>query len=367
MSQDNVFIFQRRPRFIREPFDEIQPRGEEYITKGMIPAHGVGFLNGPSGSFKTFLALEWALRIAGGEAILERRTRQVGVIYIAAEAPNGVRKRVEAWKSERGRGYRPFELIGQAPDLRDRAQVEELAAEIGLASEDMLPCRLGLVVIDTLSASIPGADENGAVDMSAVMANLHWLAAQIGGFVLIVSHTGKDETRGVRGWSGQYAAADAVIMLSREEGSDLATGRIAKLKEGEDGARFAFRLERVPMGFDGDGDEISSAVVAYEDAQSLSAKPRKDRSLNPGETIVLAAVGYVTDHGTTLSVPSSVQGANSQTKAVTRTDVRARAMAAGFADEGEKAATVRQQFGRSIKGLVATCKVRVEGELIWLL
>ena len=363
----NVVTFKRQPRFVREAFDDIQPRGEEYISKGVIPAHGLGFLNGPSGSFKTFLALDWALRISSGDPVLGRRTRQVGVIYVAAEAPNGVRKRVEAWKLKHGRTGRPFEMIGQAPVLQDLAQVGDLAAEIGLAADDMKPIRLGLVVIDTLAASIPGADENTALDMSAVMANCHWLALQLGCFVLIVSHTGKDETRGVRGWSGQYAAADAVIMLTREEGSDLAAGRIAKLKEGEDGHRFAFRLERVAMGLDDDGDEITSAVVTYEDSPDAAVKPRKQRALNPGEQLVLASVGYVTDHGTTHSIPSTVPGAKGWQRAVTRADVRARALVSGFASEGEKPNTVTQRLSRCLQGIAAIGKVRVEGELVWLI
>ncbi len=363
----NVLTFRRQPRFIREPFDEILPRGEEYIVKGLIPAHGVGFINGPSGSRKTFLALDWALRIAIGQPVLGRRTQQRGVIYVAAEAPNGVRKRVAAWKQQHGVTGRPFEMIGQAPVLQDVTQVEELAAEIALAADAMRPIEMGLVFIDTLAASIPGVDENAGVDMGAVMANCHLLASRVAGFVTIISHTGKDETRGVRGWSGQYAAADLVINLSRDEGCDLTTGRVVKLKEGEDGSRFAFHLDQVTLGADSDGDPITSAVVVYEDAPVASAKPPKQRALNPGETIVLAAVAHVTDHGSTRPVPASVQGARTWQKAVTRGDVKARAVVSGFADGGEKPNTVTQRFGRALQGIAAAKKVRVEGDLVWLL
>ena len=153
LADDDKIVFLRQPRFIREPFDEIAARGEEYIVKGLIPAHGVGFLNGPSGSYKTFLALDWALRISGGVPVLGRRTRQEGVVYVAAEAPNGARKRIEAWKRTHGHQARPFELIGQAPDLRNTVQVDELAAEIALAAEGFAPIPFGLVVLDTLAAS----------------------------------------------------------------------------------------------------------------------------------------------------------------------------------------------------------------------
>lgn len=367
---EGVLHFRRQPKFVREPFDAIARRGSEYLVKNVLPAQGFGYVAGPSGSLKTFLVLDWCLAITQGAPILDHRTKACGVVYVAAEAPNGVRKRVEAWRQRHpsAEGL-PFELIGQSPNLRDEAQVQDLVAELRIAADEMAAQghRLGLVVIDTLAASMPGGDENAGVDVSAVLNNVAWLASELNAFLLIVSHTGKDETRGLRGWSGQFAGADCVIMLTRDEDSAVRTGKVTKLKDGEDGQRFALRLEREVLGLDEDGDEISSAVVVYEEAPQASAKAKKPRSLNAGETVVLQAVVYVTDHGETVPVPSEIPGAKRWMKAVTRTAVRIRAMAGGFAMEEEKPATVRQRFGRSLQGLVAAGKVRVEEELIWLL
>lgn len=367
---ETVISFRRQPVFVREPFDAIARRGQDEIVKGLIPAHGLGFLAGPSQSLKTFLALDWSLRITRAEPILGHKTRACGVVYVAAEAPNGVRKRIEAWRTVNPKVVAlPFELIPQAPDLRDPKQVEDLAAELRIAAAEMEANghRLGLIVVDTLAASMPGADENGAVDMSTVLSNVADLSAAAGAFVLIVSHTGKDEGRGLRGWSGQFAGADCVVMLTREEGEPTRYGRVAKLKDGEDGERFAISLEKVSLGFDQDGDEVTSGVIKYEDVADAPPKRRKSRPLNPGETVVLTAVKHVTDHGETTSVPATVPGAKAWQKAVTRAAVKARAMTAGFASEDVKPETVRQQFHRSIQGLIAAGKIRVEGELVWLL
>ena len=365
---ETVTMFRREPKFIREPFDTIQRRGDEYLVKDMLPAQGFGYVAGPSGSLKTFVALDWSLAIAQGRPILGHRTRPAGVIYVAAESPNGVRKRVEAWRQVNTGAGLPFELIGQAPDLRDQKQLGDLAAELRIAADEMADRghRLGLVVIDTFAASMPGGDENGAADMSAVLAGLQWLSVEISAFVLIIAHTGKDETRGLRGWSGQGAGAEAVIMLTREEGSAVRTGRVAKQKDGEDGQRFAIRLERVVLGTDEDGDEISSAVVVYEDAPEGAPAGRKPRPLNPGEAVLLTAISYVTDHGESVQVPTAIPGAKPWMKAVTRAAIRERAMAAGFADPDDAPATVRQQFSRALKGIVAAGKVRVEGDLVWM-
>jgi putative DNA primase/helicase len=261
-----VVSFERATRFVREAFDDIAPRQSRDLAKGLLPSQGVGFLAGPSGSYKTFLALEWSLRIAQGVPILGHRTTPCAVVYIAAEAANGVRRRVAAWKRENGARGLPFELIGNAPDLRDREQVEDLIAELRIAAGAFAARRhrLGLVVIDTLAASMPGGDENAGSEMSAVLATLSYIATELGVLVLLVSHTGKDETRGMRGWSGQFAGADVVIMLTREPqdgGGEVRVGKVAKLKEGEDGERFAIGLKPVFLGVDDDGDAISSGVI----------------------------------------------------------------------------------------------------------
>jgi RecA-family ATPase len=245
---EGLRTFEQKTRFVSERFDDIEPRGEEYIVKGRIPAHGVGFLVGPSGALKTFLALDLALKIADGKGVLDGRTRKGGVVYVPAEAPNGCRKRVKAWRQFHSAKGLPFRLIPQAPDLRRHEDLEALAYAISLAAEEFGDFGLAMIVIDTLAASIPGADENGAADMSMVMSNARWLADETGAFVLIVTHTGKEEARGIRGWSGLYAAADMVITMTRSDGADVATGRLTKLKEGESGYRFSTQLEQIELG-----------------------------------------------------------------------------------------------------------------------
>ena len=54
--------------------------------------------------------------------------------------------------------------------------------------------KLGVLAIDTLSASAPGADENSSKDMSPVLAALHTLALELQILVVVIAHTGKDET-----------------------------------------------------------------------------------------------------------------------------------------------------------------------------
>lgn len=368
-------------RFTVEQYDELEPSSAEWLVKNLLPASGVGFLVGPSMSRKSFLALEWSLRLAGGDAILDHRAAKAGVVYVASEGASGVRKRVAAWRKHRDqadRRVRAFDLIGQAPDLTSRAEIEDLVQVIQDAAHVMTVSgrakRLGLVVIDTLAASMPGADENSGADMSAVLSNLQWLGQETDTFVLIVAHTGKDEGRGLRGWSGQFAAADVVFSITRDEESGLSQGVIKKQKDGEDGEKFAFRLEGVPLGYDADGDEIGSAVVVYEPVpDGPAARTRKPTAHSQK---VMSAFARLLDEGCDHPAPNA-PGVKPGTRAVTMADLKAKAFDLGLAagtDPGEDAsATERTRyrdgrnkaFQRGLEGLETAKALRSENGFVW--
>ena len=204
--------------------------------------------------------------------------------------------------------------------------------------------------------------------MSRAFAAIEHLQRATGVLVMVIAHFGKSGAeRGIRGWSGFDANSDATITLERDvEDPDLRTITFAKVKNGVDGGKLSFRLETVGLGiFDEDGDEIASCVPVYEPTpEGLGA--RRTRALTAPEQVVFGAIRHVTDNGKTHPVPASADGAKPWQKAVTREDVRARAITAGLAGD-DKPGTVRTRFSRALEGLSASRKVRVDGDLIWLL
>jgi hypothetical protein len=90
---------------------------------------------------------------------------------------------------------------------------------------------------------------------------------------LAVHHAGKDASKGSRGWSGIKAAADAQIEVLRHEDGQREI-HLEKMKDGEDGVRFGFKLETVEIGTDEDGDRITSCVaVEAEAARGQGKRP----------------------------------------------------------------------------------------------
>jgi len=95
--------------------------------------------------------------------------------------------------------------------------------------------------------------------------------------ILLVHHSGKDQSRGMRGWSGLHAAMDFVVECQREgeEGSREAAFRLAKVKDGTTGTTHRFRMDLVPLGADEDGDPITSLTVRQAEPGERPEHPFK--------------------------------------------------------------------------------------------
>ncbi len=362
-------------RFETVNFHDIAPSPQPWLIKGALPMRGVGFIGGATKAGKSFLALDITLRLAAGaHKILGRTAKPCGAVYIAAEDPEGCKYRVKAWENRHHRAnlerssHMPFDLIPQSVNLLDEACVCDLkrALKSAHARFEARGSRLGVIVIDTLSRCLGGADENSSADMGRAFDVLADIARDIDALVLVVAHFGKaGADRGLRGHSLLDANSEATITVERAtDDPDLRLVTLAKVKNGVDGQQLAFRLEPVGLGlFDEDGEEIGSCVPVFEAASS--PKTRQGRALKAPEQMVLNAIRYVTDHEATQSLPVTVEGGKPWMKAVTREQVRARAYATGLAGE-ESANTARMRFSRALEGLCAVGKVRIERDLVWL-
>lgn len=234
----------------------------QWRVKGLLPATGIAAIYGPSGSGKSFLAKDLGACIALGQDWFGHRTTPCDVTYVMLEGEGGLRNRVEAWEVHNGKLLPSgFKAMPQPFQLADPEQVEELGALLPLG---------GVVIIDTFNRAAPGLDENSSQDMGRILAGMKRLQEITGGLVLVVHHTGKDASKGMRGHSSLHAALDGGIEVERSANSRFWSA--AKVKDGEDGKQVAFQLHRVVLGKDADGDEISSCAVG-PDKGAIFRKP----------------------------------------------------------------------------------------------
>ncbi len=113
-----------------------------------------------------------------------------------------------------------------------------------------------LVIVDTFAQVTPGANENAGEDMGLALTNAKVLRDVSGAMVLLVHHSGKDATRGARGWSGIKAAMDAEIEVVKHDTGEREI-RLTKMKDGDDGLRWGVKLEIVLTGKDKHNKDIN--------------------------------------------------------------------------------------------------------------
>jgi len=353
-------------RFTTEDFDELIPRTSDWLVKNLLPTTGVVNLAGPSTAGKTFLALDFVAKIARGQPVLGHKSKRSGVCYVAAEAASGVRNRMIGLRSRVGKLDGAIKLIPETPDLTSPEDVESLRQKLGAVREEMATKghTLGVVVIDTLAASTPGADENTSKDMGPVLNALQSMAKEFGLLVIVVCHTGKNASAGIRGWSGQFANADGVIMLAEAHGDGTRTGVVDKVKDGQSGQKFAFKLEKVVIGHDPDGEELTTCVVVDADMPTSTGGGYK---LSPYAKLVLHALCYVIDHSESIPAPIG-PGIPHWAKAAKNAAVRERAYATGLKEEGDNLGKVRGRYYRARQQLHEHGYIRIENEdvIIWL-
>lgn len=205
----------------------------EPLIADTIDKRTVAELVGQWGTCKSFIALDWALSVATGKAWHGRKVEQGRVLYIVAEGAYGLSKRVAAWRNTYGQKITNDALIVQPTpiNLMNTAEIDRLCERLG---------GFGLIIIDTLSKCMVGADENSAQAMSVAVDSMYRMRDATGaGTVLVVHHTGKDGMTS-RGSGALDAGVDTVYITDKDvNGTRL---RRIKRKEGKQPDTVSLRL-----------------------------------------------------------------------------------------------------------------------------
>lgn len=245
---------------LKSIFDVLNAVPPTWQVRNLIPRGAVIVAFGRSQVAKTFMALEMAACVALSLPFLGMKVRQGSVVYLMGEGGAGLTNRVKA-------------LSQKYPDLEgapisfwtNSILVTTEWAGMVLAIQDFEKEKgqVGLVVIDTLSQTIVG-NEDKAEDMAAYIRSATAIAQHTSAPVLVLHHPGKDEDRGPRGSSSLTGNVDVVIKLVTDE-NGVRTGTTrstagGKMRDGRP-MDFQFRLLEVDLGFDEDGEQITTCVV----------------------------------------------------------------------------------------------------------
>ncbi|WP_439816542.1 AAA family ATPase [Zavarzinia sp. CC-PAN008] len=245
-----------RPRIYLVPAWEVEPDPQHMpLIDDVLDREGFSADYGPSNVGKTFVALHRAWCIATGQPWHQYKTHQGAWAYVAAEGGRGIMKRVKALRMEPGCPERvPFGLIPCPIDLLHGHDDTNALLDLIQRFQDDVRMPVAGVTIDTLSRALGGGNENTSEDMGTLVKHLDQMRARMPVHINVVHHSGKDEAKGMRGWSGIRAAIDTETEISENR------IEVTKQRDLEKTPAIGFRLRSVVVGHRSDGRPISSAV-----------------------------------------------------------------------------------------------------------
>lgn len=259
-----------------------QSKPLRWIVRDVVPHGALVMVYGASGAGKSFVVLDLACAVARHlEDWRGKRVHGGRVLYVVAEGAHGFRRRLEAHARENDIDLAEVDLmvLPAAPNFTSKTAVTQLIDAAKAAGP------FCMIVIDTLARVALGADENDATDMGIVLANAEAVGRATGATILLIHHSGKDAGKGARGTSAIRAAVDAELEVVRADNDDRSMA-VTKMRDGEDGAKFGFRLRTVDLGRDEEGEPITSCVVEHADYVAPLNRPRMSRT----KKLVLDAV-----------------------------------------------------------------------------
>ncbi len=255
---------------------------DDELVEDTIGRGTMAVVYGDSNSGKTFWGIDLGACVSLGIDFVGKRTVKGITVYLATEAAASVVLRLQAYQRHhqvRVPGFivvkSPINLFdGQADTTAVLALVERVEKDLG--------GKVSLIIGDTLSRMSAGANENSGEDMGVVLKHADAIRAATGATFLWIHHTGKDQAKGMRGWSGMRAAIDTEIEVTADETLGVRTAEITKQRDlpGK-GTRMGFRLRTVEMGVNRWGSIRTSCVVEGTEAPERPA--RTVRAKRPSE------------------------------------------------------------------------------------
>lgn len=286
------------------------------LIRDVLDLDSEAWIIGPSGGFKSFVALDWACHVATGRAWRGKPVEQGEVVYVAAEGAKGIRKRLQAWAIDRGE--KPLGVKVLPLNVKAKGPVEYgrqlLSPEWGRLAKTVMVLKPKLIVLDTQARLATGLEENSATAMGLWVEAVRVLREVSGACVLVVHHTGRNggDARGSTAIDGAQDHEWKVARVGPDRRSMRFRLECDKNKDGDDSGIFEIDMRVVETGVDEAGLPITSLVLGADVS-------RTDIGVEAAVAAVRAAAGSARTQTLILRVLDLYAGENGT---LTRTEVR---------------------------------------------
>lgn len=256
----------------------------EWVIEEHIPRGAFCSLFGASGSFKSFIALDWCLSIATGRKYLDKWQVKPGrIAYVASEGGLfNFSKRLQAWCKDKDVSPAELESRLLAFNANLDLQSRETAAAFMLECTRVYNAAPEIIVFDTLSRNFGSGDPNDNKDMQTWCGVIDYIRKDLcheQTTVIVVHHTGwSDQTR-ERSASNLRDSVEVSIRIEREDNSPSAVISCRKQKDAPEFPAYVVTGENIWLTDDPlDALTEASLVFKYDgEASEMNAAQREEK------------------------------------------------------------------------------------------
>jgi hypothetical protein len=282
-----------RKKLLVESWDSIKDEPVEWLVDSIIPKKAFVALYAPPASWKSFISLDLAEAIATGRDWMGYKIPKKGaVLYICGEGHGGMGARVKACKIQ-NKSPDGANLYIIRAQLNLRSSPEDFAELLNAINELIAEIDepLELIILDTLMRmSGGGFNENSSEDMGGFITQAGKLQEIFECALMVIHHSGKDVTKGLRGHSSLLGAVDTELEIQRLDsvinsadtsivGNAILT--VSKQKDGADSIQIGIEVVLVEIGTSDLGFEITTSLAIRHNQEIAGSNP-KGRKNNAG-------------------------------------------------------------------------------------
>lgn len=190
-----------------------------------------------------------------------------GVLYFALESRVAIRQRDEAYKRHmRDKGFEdsvPLFVSERSINLLKEDSRKQFALDVYNAAINFhlrFRSHLGLIVIDTVTKSMPGADQNAVADTSAAMEVINLIRSLgVKAAIILLHHLAR--AGNIRGSTVFEADPDTLTSLKKNNAGDEFTWIVDAARSVDEGTEFKFKKISYDLGVDTQGFPITAPVL----------------------------------------------------------------------------------------------------------
>jgi hypothetical protein len=264
-------VYKERDLFPLTKYGDLEIKGANWLIDPYFEDNAFISLFGPSGSYKSFLAIEIGICVASGLDFHGYKVKKTGpVIYIAGEGQAGITKRVKAWETANHKDIKdcPFFISSKPANLGNDDLMQHVENAVKAVAEQY--GNIALIIVDTWARSLTG-NENSQEDTQAAIRSLDDLRNKYQCSAVIVHHTGHENSDRGRGSSNLPAALDQEYKISLNKQSGVISFECKKMKDAEFSPSLFFNFIQVELAVKDDkGKNLTSGILKENETAKIA-------------------------------------------------------------------------------------------------